>query len=208
MPCGFHECAAMKRMLNWAVATCLLSMSTGGTSFAGPPKVRAETAEPVLEELMGGCSLKCAFPWRVEIRPAGGTKYEPLKVLNDSTAHTVWMAPEGVDGKGVRFRFLFPAKIPTEMEGAIPLYGLDVINGAWPDEAKWKERSRIKLARIYYNGKPLQDVSFADSRRWEKVILPDIMIHSGDTMELEVLQLYPGTKGGLAITEFVLQGAH
>jgi hypothetical protein len=34
------------------------------------------------------------------------------------------------------------------------------------------------------------------------------MIRSGDILTLEVLEIYPGEKHGLALSELVLQGAH
>ncbi len=94
------------------------------------------------------------------------------------------------------------------MDGQVPLYGMDIVNGNWKNEDDWKLYGRIKRARLSYNGHPFADVTFADSRRWLKVSFPDIMMKSGDVMTVEVLETYPGTKAGLAISEFVLQGAH
>ena len=94
------------------------------------------------------------------------------------------------------------------MNGEVPLYGLDMVNGHWKDEDSWKQYGRLKRARLWYNDREIGDVTFADSRRWEKVSFPDIMVHNGDSMWLEVLEVYPGTKFGLAISEIVLQGAH
>jgi len=215
-------------------------------AVAGDPAViKAKVEEPVLQELMGGCSLKCAFAWAVEIeaalpappatpKPAGwfgfgfgfGQKQTPgptpgpalkptpapkpvkTKVLNDDNAETAWTAPDGTTGVGVKFNFIFPKKLIPELEGT-PLYGLDFINGFWKTEELWKEHGRVKKARLYYNGKPFHDLTFADSRRWERVSFPDIEVHSGDSMTFEILEIYPGEKGeGAAISEIVLQGAH
>jgi hypothetical protein len=186
-----------------------------------PAVIKAKVQEPVLQELMGGCSLKCAFGWTVEIElPPGkpeptpgkksqkGKKPPAIKVLNDDNAETSWTAPEGTTGVGVKFKFVFPKKLIPELEGT-PLYGLDFINGFWKTEELWKEHGRVKKARLAYNGKPFRDLSFADSRRWERVEFPDIEVHSGDAMTFEILEIYPGEKGeGAAISEIVLQGAH
>lgn len=90
----------------------------------------------------------------------------------------------------------------------MPFYGLDLINGYWRTEALWRQYARVKTARLLYNGRPLCDVTFADSRRWRRVSLPDVMVHSGDALTFEVLEVYPGEKPGIAISEIVLQGAH
>jgi hypothetical protein len=94
------------------------------------------------------------------------------------------------------------------MEGNVPFYGVDLINGAWESEEAWKEHGRVKKARLSYNGKVLCEVTFADSRRWQHVTFEDLMVRSGDALTLEILEIYPGTKSPVAISELVLQGAH
>jgi hypothetical protein len=62
---------------------------------------------------------------------------------------------------------------------------------------------------MYYNNKPIRDILFPDTPRWAKVGFDDIMVHSGDTMTLEILEVYPGASSKtLAVSEIVLQGAH
>ena len=99
-------------------------------------------------------------------------------------------------------------KLPAEMEGATPVYGLDLINGCWKSEELWEQHARLKKARLYYNGKPFRDVQFADSRRWQRLTFPDFFVKSGDSMTLEVLEVFPGKGRPLAISEIVLQGGH
>jgi hypothetical protein len=196
--------------MNLSRAICVALVLGAITSFAraGLPVFKAEVAEPVVEELMGGCSLKCAFPWEVEVILGPGQKAQSIWTLNDNSAESGWVAPANVAGVGVKFHFLFPKKLPREMDGQVPLYGLDLVNGRWKDEESWKQYGRIKRARLSYNDRPMGEVTFADSRRWEKVSFPDIMVRHGDSMTLEVLEVYPGTKAGLAVSEIVLQGAH
>jgi hypothetical protein len=178
------------------------------TAFAGPRSLKVAVAEPVLQELMGGCSLKCSVAWQVEVQSAPGAKPQPTKLLNDESAQSAWLAPQGSPGAGTRFRILFPRKLPAEMDGQIPLYGLDLINGQWKEEDDWKAYGRLRKARLFHNDKAIGDLSFPDSRRWLKAEFPDFMLRSGDTLTLEVLETYPGTKSPLALTELVLQGAH
>ena len=184
----------------------LLSLAT--TSLAGPGLIKAAVEEPVLPETMGGCSLLCAFRWTAELLDPP-RKPQPLKVLYDESAETAWVAgPDPkTSGIGAKIRLVFPAKLPKEMEGITPLYGLDLVNGHW-NEGLWPQYGRVKRLRLYYNDKPLRDIAFADSRRWQRTLLPDKMVRSGDSMTIEILEIYPGTRHGLAISEIVLQGAH
>lgn len=171
------------------------------------PIIKAKSVEPVIEELMGGCSLLCAFAWSVEEIAVNSTKRRPEPLLNDENPHTAWVAAEPTTGVGVKLRFVFPAKLTPEQEKT-PLFGMDVINGYWETEELWDQHARVKKARLYYNDKPFRDILFNDSQRWQRVTFTDIFVQSGDSMVLEILEVYPGKGSGAAITEFVLQGAH
>lgn len=189
--------------------TILAAFSLVAAGQAMPAALKASVAEPALPETMGGCSLKCGFAWSVEILAAGGQKPAATKKLNDENAETAWIAAGGTSGVGVKLKLVFPKKLHAEMEGQTPLYGLDIINGNWINEQQWKAHARVKKARLYYREKPFADVNFADSRRWQRLSFPDFFVRSGDSMTLEILEVYPGENGaGVAITEIVLQGAH
>ncbi len=175
---------------------------------AAVPVVKAKNEEPVLEELLGGCSLRCAFVWTVEVSSGAAGRRTRLTALNDESAQTAWVASGAHGGVGTRIHFVFPKKLPAEMEGATPIYGIDLINGNWKTEELWEQHARVKKARLYYNGKAFRDVQFADSRRWQRLTFPDFFARSGDSMMLEVLEVYPGKGRPLAITELVLEGGH
>jgi hypothetical protein len=180
-----------------------------GNLLAGVPTVKAAVEEPVLEELMGGCSLQCAFRWSVEATPAGG-KPIVIHTLNDESAQSPWIAelPAARSGIGAKLRLVFPKKLAPEVEGTTPVYGLDLINGHWKTEELWKQHGRIRKARLFYNQRPVCDITFSDTRRWQRVMFPDVFVRSGDSLTLEILSIYPGKSGGTAISEIVLQGAH
>ena len=185
----------------------LFCLHAGALRAASTETLTAVVGTPVVPELMGGCSMKCAFPWTVEATPSHGSKSAKVTVLNDEKPSPAWTDSVGV---GAKITFFFPKKIPAEMEGNTPFYGLDVINGDWNTEESWKASARVKKARLSYNGKPLYDVNFPDTRRWLHINFDDIMVHSGDRMTMEILEIFPGKKPGspLAISEIVLQGAH
>lgn len=175
---------------------------------SGAPVMKAKVEEPVVEELMGGCSLKCAFDWTAEVLLPGASKWQPVKFVDDDTALTAWSSADPKVGAGVKIRLNFPKKLRPEEEGTVPLYGLDLINGIWKTEEEWMAYGRVKRMRLLYNRRPLREFVFADSRRWQRVSFPDVFVKSGDTMTLEILEVYPGKSRGLAITEIVLEGAH
>ena len=78
------------------------ALMLASTAFAGPPLIKARTAEPVVEELMGGCSLKCAFDWTADVLLPGSTKRAASRVLDDDTALSAWVAPSVEASVGVR----------------------------------------------------------------------------------------------------------
>ena len=174
------------------------------------PSLQAKTGMPVLQELMGGCSLKCAFPWEVYVVSSGAANDKaghPVYTTNDDDATTAWV-DESATSVGTKLIFRFPKKLPKELEQT-PFYGFDIANGLTKSESLWKSYARVKRAKLSYNGKPLYFIDFPDTRRWQQVSFDDIMIRHGDSMTLEIVEIYPGTKSQhVAITEIVLQGAH
>jgi hypothetical protein len=169
--------------------------------------LKPEIGPPVVQELMGGCCLRCAFPWTVEVPNAKGKKTIDYST-NDSSAETAWIDDSPGTSIGTKLVFRFPQKLPAELQET-PFYGIDVASGNLKSEDLWKQYSRVKRARLSYNGKPLYDLVFKDTRRWQKFNFDDILIKAGDQMTLEILEVYPGTRDQhVAITEMVLQGAH
>lgn len=185
--------------------TCTLTLAAPALAVA-VPNVKAKLEEPVLEELMAGCSLRCSFVWTVQVQTSPTDKPRPVKTLNDENAQSPWIA--GENAIGTRLTLSFPKKIHAEIDGHTPFYGLDLINGHWKTEELWEQHARVKKVRLSYNGKPFRDVQFADSRRWQRLSFPDFFIRSGDFVTIEILEIYPGKGAPLAISEIVLQGGH
>jgi hypothetical protein len=165
-----------------------------------PPTLKAVTGLPVLQELMGGCSLTCAFPWDA----ASASSTRKIGALNDSDALTAWTDAH----VGDKLVFKFPANLPRELNGT-PFYGIDIANGRLHPEGGFTDFGRIKEFQIRHNGRVLFNIRLADTRRWQRVEFEDIYLNVGDTLTLEILQVYPGkTQPTAGITEIVLQGAH
>ncbi len=191
-------------MKPWLLFLCL----TSTLAVAEDVKIlKAEVGQPVVQELMGGCSLRCAFPWTVEVSRAKGRKSVDY-ATNDSSVNTAWIDDNAAGSIGSKLVFRFPKKLIPEFQDT-PFYGIDFADGYLKSDELWKQYSRIKRARLSYNRKALYELSFKDTPRWQKFNFDDILIKAGDEMTLEILEVYPGAANPhVAVTEIVLQGAH
>lgn len=179
---------------------------------AGLPTLKGKVGPPVVEALMGGCSLHCAFPWQVF---SIGDKRQPVYSTNDSYARSAWIDARPGGSIGSRLEFVFPDDAVRKMPGT-PLYGFDIINGDWaPDDGTggnvraWKRYARVRKFLLSYNGRALYMVALADTPRWQSVWFDDIIIQPGDRLTLDIVEVYPGREiPDAAISEIVLQGAH
>lgn len=187
----------MFRGLAACAALCLLVV---GVRAGEVPRLKARVGSPVVQELMGGCSLTCSFPWDA----SAGADNRQLATLNDARADTAWTSAK----IGDKLTFRFPADLPRVLNGT-PFYGIDVVNGAIDPLAHFKAFGRVKELLLSHNGRALLTIRLADTYRWQRVEFDDIYLDVGDTLSLEILAIYPGkTMPTAAITEIVLQGAH
>jgi hypothetical protein len=181
----------------------ILCLVLPALALADPPLIESTVGHPVVPELMGGCSMKCAFPWTTEAILPGKAPI-PVYTLDDNDKDTAWT--DAV--VGAKLTFAFPKKLPKELNGT-PFYGFDIANGNIHTDDTFTQWGRIKKVRLFYNGKPFADVALADSRRWQNVFFDDIMASQGDVFSMQILEVYPGAKyPTAAITELILQGAH
>jgi hypothetical protein len=184
------------------LCSLLLVLLAHGALWAGDiPQLKAKMGPPLIDDLMGGCSLTCAFPWDAVPDDSGSSK---ISALNDSSSLTAWTSAR----VGDRLVFKFSANLPRELNGT-PFYGIDIANGRIHPESSFRDLGRVKRIRLSHNGRPLYTIQLVDTRRWQKTSFPDIYLNIGDTLALEIMEVYPGKTGSTAaITEIVLQGAH
>jgi hypothetical protein len=76
------------------------------------PTIKAVVGQPVLQELMGGCSMQCAFPWTTSALVSGKSP-QIVYTLDDNDASTAWIDPNPTIG--TKLQFQFPAKLPSEL---------------------------------------------------------------------------------------------
>jgi len=181
----------------------LICLALPRLAAADPQLIQAQVTHPVVQALMGGCSLRCAFPWETTTIVPGKSP-SPVYTLDDNDASTAWT--DAV--VGTKLSFQFPKKLPKELNDT-PFYGFDIADGQINPESQFKAYGRIKKMRLFYNGRAFADVALADTRRWQEISFDDIMARQGDIFSIQILEVYPGTKyPTAAITELILQGAH
>jgi hypothetical protein len=140
-------------------------------AFADPLLIESTVGHPVVPELMGGCSMKCAFPWTTEaILP--GQHPDPVYTLDDNCKDTAWT--DAV--VGAKLTFTFPRKLPAELNGT-PFYGFDIANGDIQTEDTFKEYGRIRGAgrtSSLTTSWPHRAMS-SRCKSWRSIPAPDIL---------------------------------
>ncbi len=171
--------------------------------------IKATLGGPATEEFGMGCSLGCAVGWDMAAsstrEPQGKVKYG-IENISDGNLKTAWI-PKG-NGIGESLSFVFKKRHFTDMKSTT-FWGLELINGYIKSKTVWQENSRVKRFRIEHNGKPLYEVTLADSMEVQSVNFKPFTIRPGSVVKLVILETYPGTRyEDVAITEIIPHGAH
>lgn len=184
------------------VALVALSPSLLGESY---PILNPKVGDPVLQELMGGCSLRCAFFWET-LAGNSTSSLKPASELCDDDATTSWIS--SIPGPGEIIQFRIPKKLPADCRDT-PFYGIRIANGVIRTLEEFRGYARVKTMTLLVNKKPIARLHLADTWRWQDFRFDDIMLNQGDLIELRINEIYPGkTSQHPGITEIVLQGAH
>ena len=169
------------------------------------PELHAKVREPVLQELMGGCSLRCAFFWETW----AGSPPSPLKPsseLCDDDAMTSWIST--TPGSGEHLEFRVPKHLPRDCRDT-PFYGISIASGVIRSLQEFHAYARVKTMSLSIHGKAVARLHLDDTWRWQDFTFPDVSLNQGDIISLTIDELFPG-KGSQypGITEIVLRGAH
>jgi len=193
----------MKRHLrSWMMLGLMISGQAEATSASSIPDIYPKVTYPVLQELMGGCSLRCSFFWET----LGGNPAKPAQELCDDDAMTGWMAPR--DWKNAPITFHLPKKLPPECRNT-PFYGLSIANGMIESLQSFRSHARVKAMTLARNGKAIARLHLADTWKWQDFHFADVAVNQGDVISLSIDEIYPGKDSQLpVITEIVLQGGH
>lgn len=193
----------MKRPLRSMVMLALMCAGQAqGISTSSIPELHPKVTYPVLQELMGGCSLRCSFFWET----LAGIPAKPASELCDDDAMTGWMAPE--DWKNAPITFHLPKKLPQEYRNT-PFYGISIANGLIESLHSFRSHARVKAMTLSRNGKPIARLHLADTWKWQDFHFTDVAVNQGDVISLSIDEIYPGKDSQLpVVTEIVLQGGH
>jgi len=169
------------------------------------PLLQPKVGDPVLQELMGGCSLRCAFFWET-LAGSSASSLKQASELCDDDATTSWISSSS--GPGEIIRFHIPKKLPKDCRDT-PFYGMNIANGVIRTLEEFRGYARVKTMTLSVNHKQITRLLLADTWRWQDFHFEDVMLNQGDLIELTIDEIYPGkTSQQPGITEIVLQGAH
>lgn len=169
------------------------------------PTFHGKVTHPVIQELMGGCSLRCAFFWET-VAGIPGTVKKPAPELCDDDASSFWIS--SIEGPGAVIEFRIPGNLPPECRDT-PFYGIGVADGVIRSPEEFRDNARVKSMTLSVNKKPIAKLRCADTWKWQDFHFPDIKLNQGDVIGLTIDEIYPGGKFSKpALSEIVLQGAH
>ncbi len=190
-------------LISVSLLALLATTSTGRADSLS--LLKPKVGDPVLQDLMGGCSLRCAFFWETLAGSSAGTLI-PASELCDDDATTSWISPTPGSGEIIQFRI--PKKLPRDCRDT-PFYGINIANGVIRSLEEFRGYARVKTMTLCVNHKPIAHLHLADTWRWQDFHFEDIMLNQGDLIELSIDEIYPGKISQQpGITEIVLQGAH
>ena len=155
----------------------------------------------IFDDLYSGrCSWYCGGVIQ-EVTASSSPKDGKAENAHDFDHTTVW-APAG-SGIGESLVYTFPGSCPR-------ITTVKVLNGDVQSEELWLQSARVKLMRMYINDKPYALLAFEDSRTQQCFDVGIVGFHDDDapawTLTFEILETYPGTKGGVAISELIFDG--
>ncbi|GAB5533786.1 MAG: hypothetical protein Rubg2KO_00350 [Rubricoccaceae bacterium] len=200
--------------ISWPMRVAVLALiGLVSTAVAQPIQPTVDEREAAWYEardggLFLGCSLACAIGWRTTASstlPASGANTYTTDNLGDGTATTAWV--EGVDGNGIGERLHLNIQT-VEMGGSISFRGITLVNGYAKSADLWRKNGRVRSFRLWVDGEAHHTLDLADVMRPQSFDF-DLRVRSGSLIELEILDVYPGSRyEDTAISELVLSGAH
>jgi len=169
---------------------------------------RWERYTSIYDIIGGGCSWYCAGgPEAVTassaLAPQGKNTYHGYHA-HDLSLRYAWV--EGVAGQGVGeyLEYRFHPESPR-------ITHIKVYNGYVKSEKAWTANSRVKVLRLYVNGKPHARLHLSDTRAEQAFELPEPLGRLGKGQELrlrfEIEAVYSGERyEDTAITEIFFDG--
>lgn len=134
------------------------------------------------------------------LSPQGRFSYKP-EHAHDFDWESAWV--EGVNGDGIGQYLLY------EFPSGPRVTTVNILNGYVKTAKAWKENSRVKKLKVYYNNTPIAILNLEDSRSLQSFDIGVVGRLEGKswTLKFEILEVYKGTKyRDTAISEIYFDG--
>ncbi len=121
------------------------------------------------------------------LSPQGRFSYKP-EHAHDFDWESAWV--EGVSGDGIGQYLLY------EFPSGPRVTTVNILNGYVKTSKAWKENSRVKKLKVYYNNTPIAILNLEDSRSLQSFDIGTVGRLEGRpwTLKFEILEVYRGTK--------------
>lgn len=150
-----------------------------------------------------GCSVWCAVQ-DVEskakasstLKPQAGFSYEASNITNDLRKNA-WI--EGADGYGIgEYIELSQKYVVDDKNYGIDFMSLCIVNGYAENSEKWKNNSRVKELKMYYNGEYIANIELKDTIKPQYIDISSFGLHAKSGKEakfkFEIVDVYKGEK--------------
>ncbi|MBC7807631.1 MAG: hypothetical protein H7145_15970 [Akkermansiaceae bacterium] len=180
--------------------------SFGGTAAPAAPPVPEYTAvvmpetPELLEDWRKGDSFEAIYFPAVRasssLAASGANRYSP-KMSQDGDLKTAWVEGMKGDGVGSWLEFTFNRSADAAEPGrdnAVAIKELYLFNGYRKSEQLWRANGRVRTFDLLVNGKRAARLQLADTRRYQTVKTPRIVLPPGKvtTLRLVVVRVYRG----------------
>lgn len=138
------------------------------------------------------------------LKTQGNNSYKPSNIY-DNDYRTAWV--EGVKGYGIGEWIEYTFSVEESPETKITT--IFVSNGYVKSNTAWKNNSRVKKLKVYYEGNPIAILNLEDSRSEQTFNLPNEIGTSEKNWKLrfEILDVYKGDKyDDTAISAIIFDG--
>ncbi|MBE7646724.1 hypothetical protein F7644_12115 [Tenacibaculum finnmarkense genomovar ulcerans] len=158
-----------------------------------------------------GCSWYCGgsvekTEGSSHIKSSENIDYYP-KNISDLNYRTVWATKNGIE-ENLTFTF-----IPNTSK----ISNISIANGYIKNKTAWKNNSRVRKIKVYYNNTEICILNLEDSRSEQTFIIPELgydknqpLTNKKDwTIKLQIMEIYKGDKyQDLVISEVMFGGNH
>lgn len=166
-----------------------------------------ETVSSIWDVIDGGCSWYCGggnykITASSELSSQGKNSYI-AKSANDLNYKTAWVEAKKDAGIGEYIEFVFKNTSPR-------ITSILIANGYMKSDLAWKNNNRVKLLKLYVNGKPYRILKLNDTKTDQEFKIGTFGHNPNGTdliLRFEIMEVYKGVKyNDTAITEIYFDG--